>query len=165
MVGANLNYLTQDGWYPAIRIPQAQGSFRAKRLVKEGKVPLEKLEILERNCLKEIRAFAAGSKSPSQSLINHLVEYDTLIAGERPGTAERIYQALEDRPWESCECEICKTWGIEVFIFRGNNRNRRRGFHNTYIFYRLMQDMANGVRGALKEEPQMDLLANEVALG
>ena len=158
-LGANLNYLTPDRWFPAIRIPQAQGSFRAKRLVQKGKVPLPQLQKLEENCLREIRSFAKGSGLPSKTLVGHLVEYDTLLAGERPGTEKRIYEALAARPWAQCGCEICKTWGIEVFIFRGNNRNRRRGFHNTYVFYRLMQDMANGIRSALKEEPQMDMLS------
>ena len=164
-LGANLNYLPPDRWFPAIRIPQAEGSFRAKRLVKEGKVPLEQLQKLEANCLAEIRKFAQGSGSPSKDLVDHLVEYDTLIAGERSGTENRIYEALAARPWEQCGCQICKTWGIEVFIFRGNNRNRRRGFHNTYVFYRLMQDMANGVRGALREDPQIDMLSPKASVG
>jgi len=42
---------------------------------------------------------------------------------------------LRDRPWEQCNCPICTEYGIEVAIFRGNNRNRRRGFHNTRRFY------------------------------
>jgi len=45
---------------------------------------------------------------------------------------------LEDRPWEDCDCEICRDARIEVLIFRRNNRNRRRGFHNNYMFYQLM---------------------------
>jgi len=44
-------------------------------------------------------------------------------------------QLLRRRPWEQCPCPICKEHGIEVAIFRGNNRNRRRGFHNTRRFY------------------------------
>lgn len=46
---------------------------------------------------------------------------------------------LEKRPWEKCQCAICRRDGVEVIIFRGNNRNRRRGFHNTYVFYRLIE--------------------------
>jgi hypothetical protein len=42
---------------------------------------------------------------------------------------------LADRPWERCDCPICSTIGIQVAIFRGNDRNRRRGFHNTRRFY------------------------------
>jgi hypothetical protein len=48
---------------------------------------------------------------------------------------EEYSELLEDKPWEECECEICEEYGVEVAIFRGNNRNRRRGFHNTRRFY------------------------------
>lgn len=42
---------------------------------------------------------------------------------------------LRETPWRRCSCAICANLGIEVAIFRGNNRNRRRGFHNTRRFY------------------------------
>jgi len=42
---------------------------------------------------------------------------------------------LHERPWERCNCPICSEHGIQVGIFRGNDRNRRRGFHNTRRFY------------------------------
>ncbi|MBV0924758.1 queuine tRNA-ribosyltransferase tRNA-guanine transglycosylase [Halomicroarcula limicola] len=42
---------------------------------------------------------------------------------------------LNAKPWKRCDCPICTRNGIEVAIFRGNNRNRRRGFHNTRRFY------------------------------
>lgn len=48
---------------------------------------------------------------------------------------EGYLETLEARPWEDCNCPICEELGIEVAIFRGNNRNRRRGFHNTRRFY------------------------------
>jgi hypothetical protein len=48
-------------------------------------------------------------------------------------TAYRELLAAE--PWTKCSCPICTEHGIEVAIFRGNNRNRRRGFHNTRQFY------------------------------
>lgn len=44
-------------------------------------------------------------------------------------------QLLRREPWNECDCPICEEYGIEVAIFRGNNRNRRRGFHNTRRFY------------------------------
>ena len=156
-LGANLNYLTPSGWYSAIRVPQAGGSFRAKRVVQEGKASLQQLERLEQDCLRELRKFAKSKQSPSSGLIEHLVEYDTLVAGERPGTEKRLLRTLEDRPWEKCGCEICRKWGIEVIIFRGNNRNRRRGFHNTYVFYRLMQEIANGTRTGIELDDQLQM--------
>jgi len=48
---------------------------------------------------------------------------------------EDYRKTLRSQPWDRCDCPICENLGIEVAIFRGNNRNRRRGFHNTYRFY------------------------------
>jgi hypothetical protein len=48
---------------------------------------------------------------------------------------EEYQETLRERPWEKCDCQICREHGIEVCIFRGNDRNRRRGFHNTRRFY------------------------------
>lgn len=56
-----------------------------------------------------------------------LVDDQNLLEGYR--------KTLRSRPWDRCDCPICEELGIEVAIFRGNNRNRRRGFHNTYRFY------------------------------
>lgn len=44
-------------------------------------------------------------------------------------------ELLADRPWDDCDCPVCTDLGIDIAIFRGNNRNRRRGFHNTRRFY------------------------------
>lgn len=143
-LGSNLNYLTQEGWFSAIRVPQVT-SFRAKRLVKDGVISLDKLQTLERGCLRGLRDYAASKKNtPSEALLDLLVEYDTLIAGERAKTRQKLERTLIHRPWQSCPCAICKDAGIEVAIFRGNNRNRRRGFHNTYVFHQIMQQVLNG---------------------
>ncbi len=143
-LGSDSNYLSDDGWYSAIRVPQSEGSFRAINLVKEGKKSLGDLKKLEKSCLDGLRNFAASKGDPSESLISILEEYDVLIAGNRQKTRERILRTLSDRPWEKCECSICQRWGIEVAIFRGNNRNRRRGFHNTFVFYNLLQQIIRG---------------------
>lgn len=58
--------------------------------------------------------------------------------GYGPELRSLYKRVLEDKPWNSCECPTCKDVGIEVIIFRGNNRNRRRGFHNTYVFYKVL---------------------------
>jgi hypothetical protein len=48
---------------------------------------------------------------------------------------QEYQDTLQSRPWEKCNCPICREYGVEVCIFRGNDRNRRRGFHNTQRFY------------------------------
>jgi hypothetical protein len=70
-------------------------------------------------------------------------EGDATLGVPRKETRERIARTLEARPWQACGCAICARWGVDVVIFRGNDRNRRRGLHNTYVFYqRLQRDLA-----------------------
>lgn len=66
--------------------------------------------------------------------ICRIVEDYASWAGDEDLT-EAYRQTLSERPWEKCNCPICEEHGIEVCIFRGNDRNRRRGFHNTNRFY------------------------------
>jgi hypothetical protein len=56
-------------------------------------------------------------------------------------TRTHVPRTLQDQPWKSCGCVICEAIGVEVIIFRGNDRNRRRGFHNTYVFYERFQEL------------------------
>ena len=81
---------------------------------------------------------------PVDDVLDVLEEYDHLITPDRPPTRSLLRETLEARPWRACPCDICKRDGIQVVIFRGNNRNRRRGFHNTYVFYRLLQKALAG---------------------
>ncbi len=162
-LGAKLNYFTLDGWYSAIRIPQAEGSFRATRLKQSSAVTPEQLHKLEQDCLRELRNYAAGSGHVPASLLRHLHEYDVLVAGERPGTEDAIRRTLEDRPWQKCGCAICQASGVEVVIFRGNNRNRRRGFHNTHVFYQLLQKVMAGERIPFIDGDQLELPMEEPA--
>jgi hypothetical protein len=38
---------------------------------------------------------------------------------------------------------VCRKLGIHVIMFRGAERNKRRGFHNLSIFYaRLQKELA-----------------------
>jgi len=62
-----------------------------------------------------------------------LSEYATYLGDE--DHLDAYEELLRREPWNECGCRICKEHGIEVAIFRGNNRNRRRGFHNTRRFY------------------------------
>jgi hypothetical protein len=145
-LGSDLNFLMPSGWYSAVRVPQAEDCFRARRLVESGARTAEQLRKMEAECLAGLRAHAARRGPPPAGLLDVLTEYDTLIAGERKRTRERIRRTLEERPWQACGCAICARWGVEVAIFRGNNRNRRRGFHNTHVFYRLIGRILDGER-------------------
>jgi hypothetical protein len=138
-MGAGQNYLTLDGrFYTAIRIPEAGKSFRAKRMVSEGRASAAMVERLEAKCMEAMKRFDADQMSVEQ-VLDVLEAYDHLITPDRLPHRELLKQTLEARPWRMCPCDICRRDGIQVVIFRGNNRNRRRGFHNTYAFYRLLQ--------------------------
>ncbi|MFC7205253.1 queuine tRNA-ribosyltransferase tRNA-guanine transglycosylase [Haloferax namakaokahaiae] len=74
----------------------------------------------------------AGS-DPYDEIWAVVKDYATWIGDD--DLLEAYQRTLANRPWEKCECPICEEHGVEVCIFRGNDRNRRRGFHNTRRFY------------------------------
>jgi len=143
-MGTGQNYLSMEGrFFTAIRIPEAGKSFRAKRMVSEGRASEPKVKKLETRCMEAMTSFDADQVSVDD-VLDILEEYDHLITPDRPPTRALLRETLEARPWRSCGCDICRRDGIQVLIFRGNNRNRRRGFHNTYVFYRLLQKALAG---------------------
>lgn len=70
-------------------------------------------------------------------LVETYAESDSISDEEHLEGYERL---LREKPWKDCDCPMCSEHGIEVAIFRGNNRNRRRGFHNTRRFYDQFQE-------------------------
>jgi hypothetical protein len=143
-LGAGQNYLTSSGEsFSAIRIPEGGKSFRAKRMVSDGRASEDLVERLASRCMESMRLFDQGKMSVSDTL-DILDEYDHLISPGRESMREQSRKTLEAKPWKSCGCDICRKDGVEVIIFRGNNRNRRRGFHNTHVFYQLLQKVLLG---------------------
>ena len=67
--------------------------------------------------------------------------YEVLFNGKDQTEAYR--RLLTDRPWETCPCRICRALGIEVVLYRGAERNRRRGFHNLHVFYDALRRRAD----------------------
>jgi len=132
------NYLGVDGnWYSAIRVPQSWDP-RMKKKAGEDKVTKAKLEKMEQECLKVLNAYNSNELKDVSMLLDIIVEYDNLLirsSSDGNGLKSKYRNTLESRIWEKCGCEICKDIGINVVIFRGANRNKRRGFHNTKIFY------------------------------
>ena len=158
------NYLTMEGnFFTAIRIPEAGKSFRAKRIVSEERASSTEVARLEKASLQAMRDFDRGQASVEKAL-DTLEEYDRLITPGRVPHRRLLQQTLEAQPWKNCPCDICRRDGVEVVIFRGNNRNRRRGFHNTYVFYRLLQQALGGTKvlvGRLAETNQLSLFRGQ----
>jgi predicted nucleic acid-binding protein len=133
-LGANSNYFAPDKRYAAIRIPQAEKSPKAKSIVRSGRATQEEITALEGKCLNLVRAYDRG-EADIREVMEAVMTYDHLMEGNRDSHEKLIHNTLEDKPWKHCPCKICRDAGVEVIIFRGNNRNRRRGFHNTHVFY------------------------------
>jgi hypothetical protein len=152
------NYHTFDGkTYAAIRIPNVdRAGVRIKRLLEAGVSDRETLKRLEENALNTLREFDA-ERVTLESTLDALLALDELLELPRNGEvnpqekarrlarhAQMYRELLEEQPWKKCDCVICQEIGIEVVIFRGNDRNRRRGFHNTYIFHKRFNALLKG---------------------
>jgi hypothetical protein len=131
------NYYTLDRTYMAIRIPQVEGNPRLQRLIASGAVSQERARELERLCLSTIRQYDSGERSLDQAL-DAIVAYDEFCEPNR-NLREVYREVLTDRPWARCPCDICRKLGYHVILFRGAERNRRRGLHNVWVFYRRLQ--------------------------
>ena len=55
---------------------------------------------------------------------------------------EEYKVTLEDMPWKQCKCNVCQKCGIEMAIFRGSNRNKRRGIHNLFVFHNALSKIS-----------------------
>lgn len=135
---SNKNYFTKTGkWYSAIRIP-----YSSNKILNENarllNITQDELERMEKKAMSALVKYDQG-KLTLDGTLKSLIEYDKILLRRQEKIEtiqERYRMTLEDRPWRECECDICKKLGIHVIIFRGTNRNKRRGFHNIWTFNR-----------------------------
>ncbi len=130
-LSSSSNYYSPDmNHYTAIRVPPSENKEKSSK--KRG-IPFEILLAKEKECLTNLRKFDEGKVSLKKAL-SSVMTYDELTGGN--GKLEESYKrTLTEKPWKSCPCKLCKDTGIDIIIFRRNNRNRRRGFHNTWVYY------------------------------
>ena len=143
---AQLNYITPN-WkgYSAIRIPER---LRGK---KKNLIPQSVLDTVGLECLRALRRYDQGSIG-IEEVLEPLTRFNAAIQ-EKPQVLGYYRRVLEDQPWKTCPCPICRKHGIEVIIFRGNNRNRRRGFHNTWAFHQMLQNPSRWTNCIKKKQP------------
>lgn len=131
-------------YYTSIRVPQAIENPKLQRAVKKGQFRAEDLLRLEGLALDSLRAFDRGEAELEETL-RHVLVYSAPLVEERAfedcegSTAlarleERYRITLTERPWTQCSCAICRDASIDVIIFRGSNRNKRRGIHNLAVY-------------------------------
>lgn len=111
------------------RIPEEQNVFNALRAYEEGKAKPE-------DVIEALKIF-------EQKLVELGLEKENRFERLK-GLEEDYLRTLRERPWEKCNCVICKKFGIHVCVFRTNERNMRRGFHNLYQFYSRFQKWLRG---------------------
>ena len=136
------NYLAPNGkWYTAIRVPQVSDPRILKNADLNG-FSLEELKNMEKNALQSLIEYDQGL-TDIDCVLDNVLEYDKLLLrstedGEK--LEKKYYRTLSEMPWKKCKCDICKNIGIHVVIFRGSNRNKRRGFHNIQTLRMLMEN-------------------------
>lgn len=130
------NYLSPNGkWYSAIRVPQSNNP----RLIKNADLngySFEDLKRMEIDALNTLIQYDNGKVTLDQAL-KTVLEYDNLLlrgTSDLKDLSDRYFKTLLDKPWKSCKCDICKELGIQIIIFSGSNRNKRRGFQNIWTF-------------------------------
>ena len=148
------NYFTESGEkFAAFRIPEAGNSYRAKDVLQYNLCTFNDLFRIEKAALNALRAYDKGLMNLKECL-EAVITYDQMIArakfmrkgmsgqlleeelAKHVSSIKKLYRkSLQAKAWQKCSCRICKEIGNEVVIFRGKNRNRRRGFHNTSVFY------------------------------
>jgi hypothetical protein len=109
------------------------------RNIRAGRIRQEEAARLEKGSLAAMESFARDQASP-ESVVAILREYEQLYAPEADHSAQYL-RTLQDRPWSDCSCDVCSTIGHHVILFRGAERNRRRGFHNLWTFRRRLHSV------------------------
>jgi hypothetical protein len=129
------NYYAPDRKYLAVRVMQIDSNHKLKQRVLAGRLDQNVGRALEQACMTALAAYDRD-ECPLESPLEALAAYDNFL-GE-PDRRGEYWTTLHDRPWRSCPCGICEEVGIQVIIFRGTERNKRRGFHNLFVFNQLL---------------------------
>ncbi len=149
------NYYQRDGsgkmnYYTALRIPQVFENSTLKRQVRTGRLRQEALVEMESRALGAIRSYDRREAS-IEAVLDAVIEYSRPLHWTNSLSEHALDQRMDilrqhyrrtllDRPWEHCKCSVCASSSVEVIIFRGSNRNKRRGIHNIGVFRQHLQE-------------------------
>jgi queuine/archaeosine tRNA-ribosyltransferase len=131
------NYYAAKQKYAAVRVPQVDGNVKLQKRIVAGDVKQSEARRLELACMQALKDYDRTGKDLAGTL-RLLREYEMVYDGKKD-YSERYRATLSDKPWKKCSCEVCRAIGIHVVLFRGAERNRRRGFHNIYVTYQRIQ--------------------------
>ncbi|UPK63592.1 queuine/other tRNA-ribosyltransferase [Rhodococcus pyridinivorans] len=125
------NFHTFDTTYSAIRVPQVDANVKLKRAILSGQVSQHEAVAAERSTLQVLRAYDRDEVTLNETL-DLVLAYERIV-GVKKSYEDEYRRTLTDRPWKTCTCGLCSKHGIEMAIFRGTERNKRRGFHNLSV--------------------------------
>lgn len=149
------NYHVHGKAYVALRVPQVEGNAKLQRRIGAGIIDQAEARKLEQEALAALRAYDQGEEDFEDAL-QKLCDYQDLH-DEGHARHEQYRRTLADAPWRECECNVCSNAGIEVVLFRGSERNKRRGFHNLHVFAeRLAKELQ---RDDTERSPDTELAA------
>ena len=131
------NYHTDDRTWIALRVPQVDANPKLQRRIRAGEIDGQVARRLEQSALGALRGYDRGTAS-LEDAVSALREYEALHDEHRDRSAR--YREMLALRHGSRVTVVC-VWrvGIEVGIFRGTERNKRRGFHNLHIFARRLK--------------------------
>jgi hypothetical protein len=132
------NYYTPGRTYVAVRVPQVDGNAKLKARILSGEISQDQAIKLERAALDLVRRYDRDEVDVD-TVLAALHDYSTLWDDQKDRTPQ-YRQTLVDRPWRQCPCALCQSAKIDILLFRGSERNKRRGFHNLYVFEQQLRD-------------------------
>lgn len=145
------NYYTANGNHVALRIPPSEGNDNLRGRIHAGQLDQGVVRKAEERALEAVRAYDRGTGTPTAAL-KALRAYEQIFDTKERDRTEVYRAMLEMRPWQKCPCAVCRRWGVEVAIFRGTERNKRRGFHNLWVFNQTVQEQISGMSTVTKIE-------------
>jgi hypothetical protein len=116
-----------------------------KKLIVSGRINQNSAIKMEQHALEMLRKYASR-RAKLEPTLSAILEYEALMPNRKDNEAQ-YRRTLKDRPWDNCNCGICNEVGVEVIIFRGSERNKRRGFHNLAVFRERMDRLEMPSKG------------------
>lgn len=137
------NFHMEHESFVALRVPQVDGNPALKRAILAGRVSQREAVSQERECLRALREFDGSDRAIHRAL-TELDTYESICQVKKRNLIE-YERTLTAAPWSVCGCSLCRHLGIEIAIFRGTERNKRRGFHNMSVLASKMKKLKSNM--------------------
>lgn len=147
------NYYTAGRNYVAMRIPPSEGNSKLQARIRAGELDQATVRESEDAALSAVRAYDDGT-GPLLDALEALRAYERIHDTDQRDRSDAYRDFLAARPWKECPCAVCRAWGVEVAIFRGTERNKRRGFHNLWVFNQTMRSHLGGASTSVAQREE-----------